>query len=91
MVFSPSDKNSQRSTRNWRIAVVSNDIEALERVLQSLGYVSKAVITPRIARIVLFYRNELREYFLALLQKALKPMIARELAVKILRWKTGLA
>ena len=64
-----------------RMAVVSNDIEAVERVLDSLGYQGEAVTTPRAARIVLFYRNELREYLLAELRKAPAPMTARELAV----------
>ncbi len=66
-----------------RIAVVANDIEAVERVLDSLGYQGEAVTTPRAARIVLFYRNELREYLLAELRKASAPMTARELAVKL--------
>lgn len=66
-----------------RMAVVSNDIEAVERVLQSLGYQGEGVTTPRAARIVLFYRNELREYLLAELRKAPGPMTARELAVKL--------
>ena len=64
-----------------KIAVVANDIEAVERVLDSLGYQGEAVTTPRAARIVLFYRNELREYLLAELRKAPGPMTARELAV----------
>ena len=63
-----------------RIAVVANDIDALERVLDSLGYQGEAVTTPRAARIVLFYRNELREYLLAELRKAGEPLTARELA-----------
>ena len=66
-----------------RMAVVSNDIDAVERVLDSLGYQGEAVTTPRAARIVLFYRNELREYLLAELRKAPGPMTARELAVKL--------
>ena len=66
-----------------KIAVVANDIEAVERVLESLGYQGEAVVTPRAARIVLFYRNELREYLLAELRKAPAPMTARELAVKL--------
>ena len=50
-------------------------------MLDSLGYQGEAVTTPRAARIVLFYRNELREYLLAELRKAPAPMTARELAV----------
>ena len=47
------------------MAIIANDIEAVERVLESLGYQGEAVTTPRAARIVLFYRNELRDYLLA--------------------------
>ena len=66
-----------------RIAVVANDIDAVERVLESLGYQGEGAATPRAARIVLFYRNELREYLLAEMRKAPHPLTARELAVKL--------
>ena len=33
-----------------RMAVVANDIEAVERVLDSLGHQGEAVTTPRAAR-----------------------------------------
>ena len=67
-----------------RIAAVANDIEAVERVLDSLGYAGQTVgQTPRAARIVLFYRNELREYLLAELRKAEEPLTARELAQRL--------
>ena len=46
-----------------RMAILANDIDALDRVLASCGYRGELVgSTPRQARIVLFYRNELREY-----------------------------
>ena len=63
-----------------KIAVVANDIEAIERVLDALGYQGQAVTTPRAARLVLFYRNELGEYLLAELRKAAEPLTARELS-----------
>ena len=64
-----------------RMAIVANDIEAVERVLDSLGYQGQLKgDTPRAARIVLFYRNELREYLLAEMRKAEHPLTARELA-----------
>ncbi len=67
-----------------RMAIVANDIEAAERVLDSLGYqgVMKGD-TPRAARIVLFYRNELREYLLAELRKSDRPLTSRELACRL--------
>lgn len=67
-----------------RMAIVANDIEAVERVLDSLGYQGQLVgNTPRAARIVLFYRNELREYLLAELRKADRPLTSRELGARV--------
>jgi len=67
-----------------RIAVISNDIGAIDRVLDSLGYAGELNGgTPRQARIVLFYRNQLREYLLAELRKADRPLSCRELACRV--------
>ncbi|CAA2136909.1 hypothetical protein [Methylobacterium bullatum] len=67
-----------------RMAILSNDIEALDRVLDACGYRGKLVgSTPRAARIVLFYRNELRDYLLAEIRKAEGPLTARQLAVLV--------
>jgi hypothetical protein len=67
-----------------RMAVVSNDVEAIDRVLDAFGYVGDLNgRTPRAARIVLFYRNELRQYLLAELQKADRPLSSRELAERV--------
>jgi len=64
-----------------RMAVISNDIEAIDRVLDAFGYPGELKGgTPRQARIVLFYRNELREYLLGELRKAEGPLSSRELA-----------
>jgi hypothetical protein len=64
-----------------RMAVIANDIEAIDRVLDAFGY--QGVLegrTPRAARIVLFYRNELRQFLQSELAKAGRPMSTRELA-----------
>ncbi len=66
-----------------RMAIVANDIEAVERVLESLGYQGKSAKTARAARVILFYRNELREYLLAELRKSAEPLTARELAQRL--------
>ena len=67
-----------------RMAIVANDIEAVERVLDSIGYQGQLVgNTPRAARIVLFYRNELRDYLRAELAKSEEPLTARELAQRL--------
>lgn len=47
-----------------RMAVLANDIEAIDRVVGTLGYQGELEgRTPRAARIILFYRNELRAIF----------------------------
>jgi hypothetical protein len=67
-----------------RTAAIANDIEAIDRVLDSLGYMGDLEgRTARQARIILFYRNELREFLLGELRKAGRPMTTRELAVII--------
>jgi hypothetical protein len=67
-----------------RMAILANDIDALDRVLVACGYQGELVgSTPRQARIVLFYRNELREYLLAELRKGGRPLSSRELACRV--------
>ena len=64
-----------------RMAVVANDVEAIDRVLDAFGYKGELQDrAPRAARIILFYRNELRQFLLSELHKAARPMTARELA-----------
>jgi hypothetical protein len=64
-----------------RMAVIANDIEAIDRVLDAFGYSGPLEgRTPRAARIVLFYRNELRQFLQAELAKAGRPMSTRDLA-----------
>ncbi|KQP75267.1 hypothetical protein ASF41_16100 [Methylobacterium sp. Leaf111] len=67
-----------------RMAILSNNIEALDRVLEACGFRGELEgSTPRAARIVLFYRNELRDYLLAELRKAGEPLTARQLALLV--------
>jgi hypothetical protein len=64
-----------------RMAVIANDIEAIDRVLDAFGYSGPLEgRTPRAARIVLFYRNELRQFLQAELEKAARPLSTRDLA-----------
>ena len=79
-----SELQNLNSELREKMAVVSNDIEAVERVLDSLGYSGQIKgDTPRAARIVLFYRNELREYLLAEMRKSETPLTSRELACRV--------
>ena len=52
-----------------RLAILSNDIEAIDRVLERLGYDGDIKLTPRVPRIVLFYRGELRQFLLGQLRE----------------------
>ncbi|MGO4869025.1 MAG: hypothetical protein ACLPGW_00185 [Roseiarcus sp.] len=73
----------QRESAGLReqMAIVSNSIEAIDRVLEAFGFEGELEgKTPRAARVILFYRNELREYLLGELRKAERPLSSRELA-----------
>lgn len=64
-----------------RMAAVSNDIEAIDRVLDAFGHTGALEgRTARQERIILFYRNELRKFLMEALAKASAPMSSRELA-----------
>lgn len=62
-----------------RMAVLSNDIEALDRTLETLGYAGEVKLTARLPRVVLFYRGELRQFLAGRLREA-GPQTSRQLA-----------
>jgi hypothetical protein len=65
-------------------AIIANAIESIDRVLETFGYEGELEAkTPRSARIVLFYRNELRQFVLNELRKAAGPLSSRELAERL--------
>jgi hypothetical protein len=67
-----------------RLAQVANDVEAIDRVLDTLGYEGELPNrTARQERIILFYRNELRDYLLKELRASDRPLSTRELAQRI--------
>ena len=71
----------EQSDLRERTAILANDVDALDRVLDTFGYQGELVGgTPRQNRIVLFYRNELRDYLLSELRKAAEPLSSRQLA-----------
>src|SRR6266481_3703879 len=76
-----------RAAKDMReqLAVVGNNIEALDRTLETLGYKGdlKTVVT-RGNRVVFFHRNELRRFCIDELRKATGPITARDLAEKII-------
>ncbi len=76
-----ADLERQNAECRERMAIIANDVEAIDRVLDAFGYQGPLEgRTPRAARIILFYRNELRQFLQAELVKAGRPMSTRELA-----------
>ncbi len=65
-----------------REGVLANDIEALDRVLERLGYDGPVKLTPRVPRVVLFYRGELRQFLLGSLKEH-GPSTSRQLAERL--------
>ncbi|MFL9503619.1 hypothetical protein ACJMQP_26520 [Rhodopseudomonas palustris] len=66
-----------------RMGELHNDLEALDRVLLSLGYdgpLEGRVV--RQSRLVIFHRNELRQFLLRELRKG-EPLSSRDLAERI--------
>lgn len=71
-----------------RMAVVGNDIAALDRTLETLGYQGEMPAPVGIqssTRVVYFHRNELRRFCLDELRKADGPVTTRDLAEKAIR------
>jgi hypothetical protein len=66
-----------------QIAVLSNDLESIERILETLGYDGDLPTkATRVPRVVLFYRGELRQ-FLRQSMKEHGPSTSRELATRL--------
>src|SRR5688572_3098613 len=72
------------ATMRERLAALSNDVEALDRVLERLGYEGDVKLTPRVPRIVLFYRGELRQFLAGALREH-SPMTSRALAERLMQ------
>lgn len=78
------DLMGQISHLRERTGLLSNDVEAIDRVLDSLGYAGDLPSkTARTARIALFVRNELARFMIDALKKAGTPLTSREIAESI--------
>lgn len=78
------DMLAEQTELRERMAEVSGDIEALDRVLDAMGYEGQLEAkTPRTARVVLFYRNELRQWILNELRREGAPLSSRDIAERI--------
>lgn len=60
-------------------ARIANDLDALDRTLETLGYQGDIQLTARVPRVVLFYRGELRQYLIAQLRDH-GPRTSRQMA-----------
>jgi hypothetical protein len=67
-----------------RLAILSNDVEAVDRVLERLGYDGDVKLTSRVPRVVLFYRGELRQFLMGQLRRD-GPLTSRAMAAKLIQ------
>jgi chorismate mutase len=67
-----------------RMAVLSNDVEAVDRVLETLGYQGAVKLTARVPRVVLFYRGEMRQFLTGQLREN-GPLTSRALAERLMQ------
>ena len=66
---------------NTRLAEVSNDLAALDRVLDTLGYDGDlAAMEPPRVRVSIFCRNELRTLILQVMREQARPLGTGEIA-----------
>jgi hypothetical protein len=72
------------ATTRERLAVLSNDIESLDRVLETLGYQGDIKLTPRVPRVVLFYRGEMRQFLTGHLREH-GPQTSRAIAERLVK------
>jgi hypothetical protein len=67
-----------------RLSVLSNDVESLDRVLETLGYQGDIKLTARVPRVVLFYRGEMRQFLIGQLREN-GPLTSRALAERLVK------
>jgi hypothetical protein len=68
-----------------RMAVVANDLQSLDRVLQAFGYEGKLEDLPVVrSKMILFHKSELQQHLLYEMRKAAEPLTSRDLAVKFI-------
>ncbi len=66
-----------------KAAMASNDINAVDRVLQSLGYEGELDLAQPRKRVMSYIRHEVRRYILEQLRDSDRPLTTRELAVRL--------
>ena len=79
-----ADLLGEAETIRDRLAAIKNDIDALDRTLDVLGYDGDLdAQMPRQKRHVIFGRGELTKQVFAVLRRSDKPMTSREIAQEI--------
>ena len=67
-----------------QMAVAANAVDAIDKVLEAFGHTEDLEgRSPRAARVILFYRNELRNFLLGELRNATEPLSSRQLAERV--------
>jgi hypothetical protein len=66
------------------MAVVANDLQSLDRLLQAFGYDGNLEDLPVVeSKMVLFHKSELQQHLLFELRRATEPLSSRDLAVRL--------
>lgn len=79
-----SEMMEEMAVTRERLGVLANDVESIDRVLERLGYSGDIQLTPRVPRVVLFYRGELRQFLLGQLREH-GVMTSRRLAENLIQ------
>jgi hypothetical protein len=74
----------EMATTRERLGLLTNDIEAIDRVLDRLGYVGELAAKPLTPRFILFYRGQLRQWLLTQLREN-GPATSRKLAERLMQ------
>jgi hypothetical protein len=72
----------QIAMKREQIGVLADDIEAIDHVLETLGYTGMLEAVPQLPRRVIFYRGQLREWLLTQLREH-GPATSRALAERL--------
>lgn len=67
-----------------RLGALANDVEAIDRVLQTLGHAEKLEMVQASPRLIVFYRGQMRQWLLTQLREH-GPATTRELAERLVQ------
>lgn len=84
LLFRRGEMMEELAVLRERQAALANDVDCLDRTLETLGYAGDVQLTARVPRVVLFYRGELRQYLIAQLKEH-GPLTSRQMAETLAR------